>query len=194
MLGRKFPILLTKGVRKHVRECNCCLVALIDKYSLIILFVSAVEKARVHTETELSMVRFIHQKAPCRCLKALKSKLKETYGPQFDTCKNSQCQKAGGIDDFFQCSGCLRRYCSEACQKADWDNGKHGGWCKERSGKRALDRAIKMEVMFPGVPVEYFAQLGEEERNELHQMLDDSTKEEIAQIRETIIQNMNLDE
>ena len=171
-----------------MRECNCCLLSS-EKDSLNSLLVSTVEKASVQAETELSMVRFIYKKAPCRCLKALKSKLKETYGPQFDTCKNNQCKKRGEIDDFFQCSGCLHRYCSEACQTKDWENGKHGGFCKPRSGKRVTDRIDKMCEIFPDVPHVY-EQLGEEEKNDLFQFLDDTSIGELRQL----MQNMNVDE
>ena len=140
------------------------------------------------------MVRFIYKKAPCKCLKALKRQLKEKYGPQFDTCKNTQCQKVAEIDDFRQCSGCLRRYCSDACQKADWEYGKHGGFCKPRTGKRAADRIEKMGELFGGVPYAHFYQMSEEQKNELHQILDDSTKEDIQEIWQMFEQDMNVDE
>lgn len=140
------------------------------------------------------MARFIHKTAPCKCLKALKNQLKKKYGPQFDTCKNSECQKVGEIDDFQQCSGCLRRYCSEACQKADWENGKHGGFCKPRTGKRAAKRLDKIAEMFPDVPFERFAQLGEEKRDELFQLLDSTTMEEIQEMRQMSDQGTNLNE
>ena len=130
---------------------------------LVLLF--TVEKAaRFYAKTELSMVRFVYEKAPCKCLKKLKSKLKEKYGPQqIETCKHCQKEEMAG-DDFLLCSGCLGTYCSEVCRKADWDNGKHGGICKSRSGKMAVRRFNKLLEIFPeGDPNSIFEQLPKEQ-------------------------------
>ena len=145
-------------------------------------FPPAVQKGYVLAETELSMVNYMNKMAPCRCLKKLKRKLIEKYGPQFDTCQNKHCQTLRQTDEFLECQGCLRRYCTKECQMADWEDGKHGGRCKNRDGKRNYERLNKICAINPHLSPSHFHDWGDEEMAQLRNVLDRMSLEEAIKI------------
>ncbi|KAF9222928.1 hypothetical protein BS17DRAFT_782831 [Gyrodon lividus] len=52
-------------------------------------------------------------------------------GHHIQTCQNDKCSQAGETGTFKRCGGCLHAfYCSKACQRYDWQYGKHKSYCK----------------------------------------------------------------
>ncbi|KAF8835390.1 hypothetical protein BDN67DRAFT_1015605 [Paxillus ammoniavirescens] len=52
-------------------------------------------------------------------------------GHHIQTCQNEKCARAGDTGTFKRCGGCLHAfYCSKACQRYDWQQGKHKPYCK----------------------------------------------------------------
>ncbi|KAF8552552.1 hypothetical protein OG21DRAFT_1498335 [Imleria badia] len=46
------------------------------------------------------------------------------------TCQNDMCSKTSHMRRFKRCAGCLHAYyCSQKCQRYDWQNGKHKQYC-----------------------------------------------------------------
>ncbi|KAH7885451.1 hypothetical protein F5I97DRAFT_1390591 [Phlebopus sp. FC_14] len=51
-------------------------------------------------------------------------------GYHIQSCQNHKCGRAGEIGSFKRCGGCLHTfYCSKACQRDDWRDGKHHLYC-----------------------------------------------------------------
>jgi MYND finger len=144
----------------------------------------AVEKGLVWCDSELSMIRFLHFMAPCKCLKPLKSKLKKIYGPQTGSC--GHCQAVGDIGEFYRCSGCQRRYCSEACQQLAWEQNRHGGFCNHKSAKKASKRLDKLAELVPDMPYGLLESMDEEAKKKVFDALDRMSLEEVKLAKQEI--------
>jgi hypothetical protein len=70
--------------------------------------------------TEYSLVKFIHKRLPCDCLKQHVKRLKKA--PRTTLCLNVDCKKSALLpDDMMFCGNCSRIwYCSPVCQADDW--------------------------------------------------------------------------
>ncbi|KAJ7248812.1 hypothetical protein C8J57DRAFT_1522274 [Mycena rebaudengoi] len=59
-------------------------------------------------------------------------------------CDNLECDTTGLKTDFRRCSECMTRYyCSSACQKQDWEAGKHRTACRELQRKGGEELSSK---------------------------------------------------